>query len=174
MNPSHPNFAEFDPLAYIPVTGRRWRGPTLNIPERLRAQLVSELIAGKQAMNQHSPGSDGHTRALHRVLDARRALGEHDDRFDQASGANDASAHAVSAIRALLRSRPRGDMITAHEVESIVAAGGWQRCGEVVSAAVGQLLAAEELVEITAHPGEVRAGRHASTERRFGRGPGFC
>ncbi|NLA36035.1 MAG: hypothetical protein GX868_10160 [Actinobacteria bacterium] len=164
---STPDFSESETTSFIPVTGRRWRGAQLDIPERLQAQLISELIAGKFAMKQFLPGAAGHEHALCRVLDAQRALGERNNRFDEARFGGEAAVHALSTVRALLRSRPPGDVVTAAEVVSVIAPAGWARCDEVVDATVRQLLDGGELVELAADA----AG--ALAERRFGRGPAF-
>lgn len=174
MYPSPHDYFDSDAASYIPVTGRRWRGPQLNIPERLRAELVSELIFAKFVMSRLPSDDESHERAQRRVGDAERALGERIDRFDEARCGSEATVHAVSTVRALLRARPASDTVTAGEVASVVAAAGWQRAVDVVNRALDQLVASGELVDVDAHPEGERARGPAAYERRIARGHAFA
>ena len=63
---------------YVVVDGRRWRASDPGIPEDLLDELVSELMAARQAVASAKSQDDklGLAEARRRVSDAKLALGE--------------------------------------------------------------------------------------------------
>src|SRR5690606_25297412 len=55
---------------YVVVDGRRWRATDPGIPEKVRQELVDELMSARRAVRDGEPGARG------RVQDAKVALGE--------------------------------------------------------------------------------------------------
>ncbi|WP_370890582.1 DUF3253 domain-containing protein [Janibacter sp. GXQ6167] len=143
---------------YIVVDGRRWRASDPEIPEKLRAELVSELMAARRLVKTEGDA------VRHRVNDAKVALGERGEPWWEPTdeGRRD---RMTAAYRALLRHRQ--GTVCPSEVARIVGGDHWRS----VSTAARQLafdLADSQVVVITQKGEEV--GRDARGPIRVGRG----
>lgn len=87
---------------YIVVNGRRWRASDPAIPEKLRAELVAELMAARRAVKDE-PES-----ARPRVQDAKTALGERGRAWWESSSSEQQTPRIEATIRTLLRHRDGG------------------------------------------------------------------
>ena len=144
---------------YIVIDGRRWRASDPQIPEKLRAELVSELMSARRLVK-----SEGDA-VRHRVNDAKVALGERGEPWWEPTdeGRRD---RMTAAYRALLRHRQ--GTVCPSEVARIVGGDHWRS----VSTAARHLafdLADSKVVVITQKGEEV--GRDARGPIRVGRGP---
>lgn len=104
---------------YLVVDGRRWRASDPGIPDRLRAELVAELMAARRAVQ-----SEGDA-ARHRVQDAKLALGERGEPWWEEPTPAGRAARVAAAFRALLRHRPDGTVCPS-EVARIVGGDRWR------------------------------------------------
>lgn len=121
---------------YIVVDGRRWRASDPSIPEKLRAELVAELMSARRAVK-----TDGDA-ARPRVHDAKVALGERgepwwDDPSDAGRG-----ERIVAAMRTLLRHRDAESSICPSDVARVVGGKGWRDAMDLVRTVAGELAAA--------------------------------
>ncbi len=148
---------------YVVVDGRRWRATDPGIPERLRTELVAELMAARRAVR-----SEGDA-ARHRVQDAKVALGERGEPWWEEGTPEGRAERAAAAYRTLLRHRPEGTTCPS-EAARIVGGDSWRsRSAEVrdlawdlADAGVVRVLQKGEAVE-----------RGAKGPIRVGRGPRF-
>lgn len=84
---------------YIIVGGRRWRASDPAIPEKLRAELVGELMLARRLVK-----SEGDA-VRHRVHDAKLALGERGHPWWEPRQRPQLDERIAATIRALLRHR---------------------------------------------------------------------
>lgn len=103
---------------YIVVNGRRWRASDPAIPEKLRAELVEELMRARRLVR--SRGDE--VRPF--VHDAKVALGERGEPWwdPTAEGRRDRLA---CTMRALLRHRD-GSTICPSDAARVVGGDGWR------------------------------------------------
>ncbi|MBR7741946.1 DUF3253 domain-containing protein [Phycicoccus sp. BSK3Z-2] len=104
---------------YVVVDGRRWRASDPGIPDRLRAELVAELMAARRAVR-----SDGDA-ARHRVQDAKVALGERGEPWWEEPSDEGRATRMTAALRTLLRHRPDGTVCPS-EVARVVGGEDWK------------------------------------------------
>ena len=111
--------------AYIVINGRRWRASDPNIPNNLRQELVSELMAARRAVRDSR--NDRELReSRRRVNDAKLALGERGTPWWLPSTSAAQNRRIDAAIRALLRSRRPGSTICPSDAARIVGGRGWR------------------------------------------------
>jgi hypothetical protein len=124
---------------WIVVDGRRWRATDPSIPERLKTELVSELMAARRAVKDEGDA------ARHRVRDAKVALGERGDPWWEPT---DEGRHErlVAAFRTLLRHRPDGTVCPS-EPSRIVGGESWRDISPI-SRELAWELADEGYVEV--------------------------
>ncbi len=114
---------------YVVVNGRRWRASDPRIPDELRDELVSELMAARRAVA--SAESTGNKRSLaearRRVSDAKRALGERGRPWWETSSTHELRMRAEATFRALSQHRGHeragSGGVSTVEVAQIVAPG---------------------------------------------------
>ncbi len=83
---------------YFVVNGRRWRKTDPHIPEKLRAELVKELMAARRVQDRP------------RVQDAKVALGERGEKWWEAPS-DEGSRKRLLARHASSPARPSGDLV---------------------------------------------------------------
>jgi uncharacterized protein DUF3253 len=148
---------------YIVVDGRRWRATDPGIPDPLRAQLVSELMAARRLVR-----SEGDA-ARHRVQDAKVALGERGEPWWEEPTDAGRRDRVAAAYRALLRHRPEGTTCPS-EAARVVGGEGWR----ALSATVRDIafdLADEGMVRVLQKGEPVQRGVKGPV--RVGRGDRF-
>lgn len=148
---------------HVVVDGRRWRATDPGIPEKLRAELVAELMTARRMVSQ------GHPDGRPRVQDAKVALGERGHPWWEPSPDGHA-ARLRATFLALLRHRD-GTSLCPSDAARVVGAEAWR---SVVGAArdVAWQLADEGLVEVHQKGRPiVRAGSRGPV--RIVRGPRF-
>ena len=108
-----------DPHFFV-VKGRRWRRTDPGIPEKLRAELVSELMSARRAVKEQAPD------ARPRVQDAKVALGERGDPWWEEPTADGLDERLAATMRALLRNRQATSTICPSDVARVVAGEGFR------------------------------------------------
>lgn len=99
---------------YFVVKGRRWRKTDPHIPEKLRAELVKELMAARRLQDRS------------RVQDAKVALGERGAKWWEEVPVEGHRERLQAAIRALLRSRPSSSSICPSDAARIAGGKNWR------------------------------------------------
>lgn len=103
---------------HVVVDGRKWRATDPGIPEKLRAELVGELMDARRAVK-----SDG-DEARPRVQDAKVALGERGEPWWEEPTDDGRAARIEATIRALLRHR--GGTICPSDAARAVGGDSWR------------------------------------------------
>lgn len=124
---------------HVVIDGRRWRATDPSIPEDLRAELVSALMAARRAV-RHDEGARG---AVH---DAKVALGERGEPWWEPTSEAGRRDRALRAARALLRHRDVDGAVTAAEL-----------AGLSPNAGISGDDARSALAELTGRPGSDQA-----------------
>lgn len=148
---------------YVVVDGRRWRASDPGIPDRLRAELVAELMTARRLVRTRGDA------ARHRVHDAKVALGERGEPWWEEASDEGRSERVLATARALLRHRPDGTTCPS-EVARVVGGEGWRSLTPRVRALVHGLPADGALRVL--QRGEP-VGPGAQGPVRIGRGPSF-
>ncbi len=143
---------------YIIVEGRRWRASDPGIPETLRAELTSTLMAGRRAGR-----SDGDA-ARPVVHDAKLALGERGDPWWEPTP-DGIRVRLAATIRTLLRGRPEGT-ICPSEAARTVGGERWRDLMPTARDVACELQDAEAVTILQS--GEVVDGRTARGPIRIG------
>ena len=132
---------------YFEVDGRRWRRTDPAIPERLRAELVAELMSARRAVGValRAGDPDAEAQARARVGDAKVALGERGHPWWEPADAEALGTRAIAAARTLLRHRaPK--TICPSDVARIVGGEQWRSQMTAVRAALNGEAERGELV----------------------------
>ncbi|MEN3122511.1 DUF3253 domain-containing protein [Janibacter sp. LM] len=138
---------------YVLVDGRRWRASDPAIPDALRAELVSELMAARRAVRT-DPGT-----ARPRVHDAKVALGERGHPWWEDADEQARRERIAATFRVLLRHRdPRS--ACPSDIARAVGGPGWRDLMDEVRA-VAAALAADGTLVVTqgGQPVDVRTAR---------------
>ena len=150
---------------WIVVDGRRWRATDPGIPERLRAELVAELMSARRAVG----GGDDVPAARRRVQDAKVALGERGEPWWEPASAEGRATRLAAAMRTLLRHREPTSTICPSDAARVVAGDRFRTAMDDARQVAGQLREAG-VIRITQKGAEV----DPLTVRgplRIGRGP---
>ena len=149
---------------YIVVDGRRWRATDPNIPDRLREELVAELMSARRAVGvaKRESNDESVSRARARVADAKLALGERGHPWWEVPTTETGRVRAGAVLRALLRRRGPDGFVQTDEISEVLGSAD-------VSGVIAQM--AEELVEggVIA---QFSTGPRGSIQE-FRRGPAF-
>ncbi|MEO8829555.1 DUF3253 domain-containing protein [Lapillicoccus sp.] len=105
---------------YFVVDGRRWRTTDPGIPDRLRAELVAELMSARRAVRDHA------TDARARVQDAKVALGERGEPWWEDPSPDGRDERLTASMLALLRHRDPLSTICPSDVSRVVAGEGFR------------------------------------------------
>jgi hypothetical protein len=106
-----------DESRYVVIDGRRWRATDPGIPERLRTELVAELMSARRAV---ATGDDV-AGARRRVQDAKVALGERGEPWWEPASPDGRAARLAAVIQALLRHRASTSTICPSDAARVVA-----------------------------------------------------
>ena len=158
---------------YFEIDGRRWRRTDPSIPEKLLAELVSELMSARRAVFSALKADEAETEraARNRVNDAKVALGERGLPWWEQPDADALGHRATATARALLRHRSPST-ICPSDVARIVGGAGWRRVMAPVRAAL--FAAAGEGVLVVRQKGEEVADLDAVRGPvRLAAGPSF-
>ncbi|MCY1139381.1 DUF3253 domain-containing protein [Actinoplanes sp. Pm04-4] len=104
---------------YLVVNGRRWRATDPAIPEKLRQELVNELMAARRLVR-----TDPAT-ARPRVQDAKVALGERGDKWWEPTP-DGQRVRLAAAMRALLRHRKPESTICPSDAARVAGGDSWR------------------------------------------------
>lgn len=156
-----------DDPRYIVMDGRRWRATDPGIPERLRAELVGELMSARRAVGQ----GDDVPAARRRVRDAKVALGERGEPWWTPPTEDGRAERLAAAMRALLRHRAPPSTICPSDAARVVAGDGFRSAMEEARRVAGRLRE-EGLVRTTQKGAEVDP-LAVRGPLRIGRGPGW-
>ncbi len=148
---------------HVVVDGRRWRASDPGIPDRLRSELVTELMAARRAVRAEGDA------ARHRVQDAKVALGERGEPWWEEPTDAGRAERMTAALRALLRHRPEGTTCPS-EVARVVGGAGWRALTPVVRDLAWDLTD-RGVVQVLQRGSAV--GRGARGPVRIGRGSAF-
>jgi hypothetical protein len=126
---------------YIVVDGRRWRASDPSIPEKLRQELVDELMAARRAVRTDSDS------ARPRVSDAKHALGERGYPWWEEPDEAELAVRIVATTRALLTKRA-GRSICPSDVARVVGGAGerWRAAMPAVRSTIAELAAAGTVI----------------------------
>ncbi|NND76378.1 MAG: DUF3253 domain-containing protein [Ilumatobacter sp.] len=131
---------------YIVVGGRRWRATDPHIPERLRSELVAELMDARRAVKAGGRDADAVVAARGRVQDAKVALGERGDPWWGPPSDAGLRARARAAILALLSKRGTTSSICPSDAARISASPDWRPAMPVVRDVAADLARAGRIV----------------------------
>lgn len=147
---------------YIIVKGRKWRASDPAIPEQLRAQLVTELMAARRLVKTRGD------EVRFRVGDAKVALGERGEPWWEPTceGRRDRLA---ATMRSLLRGRDEGKTICPSDAARVVGGEDWRDLMPLAREVAGALAdCGEAVVMQKGAPGRVE---DAAGPVRIGAGP---
>lgn len=138
---------------HIVVDGRRWRATDAAIPERLRAELVAELMRARRLV-----GSRGDpARAF--VHDAKVALGERGEPWWQESSDGGRRVRLAATIRSLLRHRD-GTTICPSDAARVVGGATWRNIVPLTREVARDLVVDDVvIVQQSGEPVDVRDAR---------------
>lgn len=122
---------------YVLVDGRRWRASDPGIPDRLRAELVAELMRARREVRAR--GDD----ARPFVGDAKVALGERGEPWWEPTEAG-RRQRLAAVIRTLLRHRD-GGTICPSEAARVVAGEDWRAFMDAARGVAADLESAGEV-----------------------------
>ena len=147
------------------VDGRRWRATDPGIPERLRAELVAELMSARRAVG----AGEGVASAEVRVQDAKVALGERGEPWWEPASQEGRAERLAAAMRALLRHRAPTSTICPSDAARVVAGDRFRSAMDDARQVAGRLRGAG--VVVVTQGGEAVDPLIARGPLRIGRGP---
>ena len=151
------------------IDGRKWRATDPSIPEKLRTELVAELMAARRAVKT-AAGEQAATRAArHRVQDAKVALGERGEPWWDPATPEGRAERLAAAIRTLLRHRGPDKTICPSDAARVVGGEQWRSVMDPARAVAGELAGAG-VIEVRQGGQEVELGQVRGPVR-LARGP---
>ena len=156
---------------YIVVKGRRWRTSDPSIPDGLRVELVSELMAARRAVRS-AKSADTTAAARHRVHDAKVALGERGRAWWESLDEAAQRTRIAAAMRTMLRKRDPDATVCPSDIARIVGGDDWREAMESVRS-VAEVLRTSQQVEIRQQGETVPVGNLVTGPIRIGRGSHF-
>lgn len=135
---------------WIVVDGRRWRASDPNVPDRLRQELVDELMDARRSVGQaRRTGDPGAERAARdRVHHAKVALGERGEPWWEPTTPGGRDTRLAAATLALTERRAPDRTICPSDVARVVGGATWRPLMEPTREVVRGLAARGE-VEVT-------------------------
>lgn len=135
-----------DDERYLVIDGRRWRRTDPAIPEKLRVELVAELMDARRAVGAalRSKDPDAEAAARTRVGDAKVALGERGEAWWDERTAEGLAQRVPAAARALLRHRSPST-ICPSDVARVVGGESWRSTMDTVRTLLVERVQAGEL-----------------------------
>lgn len=147
---------------HIVVDGRKWRATDTGIPDKLRAELVAELMRARRLV-----GSRGDP-ARPMVHDAKIALGERGEPWWEEPTAEGRRDRLAATIRTLLRHRD-GTTICPSDAARVVGGAGWRDVVPVVREVAHDLV--DQRVVVVQQKGRPVDVREARGPVRIAPGP---
>jgi hypothetical protein len=154
-----------DDPRYVVIDGRRWRATDPGIPERLRAELVAELMSARRAVGS----GDDVAEARRRVQDAKVALGERGEPWWEPPSQEGRAARLAAVMQALLRHRAPTSTICPSDAARVVAGSRFRSAMDDARRVAGGLR--ETGIVRTTQKGEDVDPLTARGPLRIGRGP---
>lgn len=148
---------------HIVVDGRRWRASDPAVPERLRTELVAELMRARRLVRTRGD----EVRPM--VHDAKVALGERGEVWWEERTVDGQAARLASTMRALLRHRD-GSSICPSDAARVAGGEHWRDLMELAREVAWTLH--DEGVVVVRQGAEV-ASRDARGPVRVAPGPGL-
>lgn len=129
------------------VDGRRWRATDPAIPEKLKAELVAELMSARRAVRDAKGEETAVKAARARVHDAKVALGERGEPWWEPPSSTGRQDRLAATIRTLLRHRDADKTICPSDAARAMGGEAWR---DVMDAArdAARELAASGLIEV--------------------------
>ena len=138
---------------HIVVDGRKWRATDTGIPDKLRAELVAELMRARRLV-----GSSGDA-ARPMAHDAKVALGERGEPWWEEPTDEGQHARLAATIRTLLRHRD-GSSICPSDAARVVGGPAWRDVVPVAREVAHQLVVDDVIVvQQKGQPVDVREAR---------------
>ncbi len=151
------------------IDGRKWRATDPSIPEKLRTELVAELMAARRAVKT-AAGEQAATRAArHRVQDAKVALGERGEPWWDPATPEGRAERLAAAIRTLLRHRGPDKTICPSDAARVAGGEQWRSVMDPARAVAGELAGAG-VIEVRQGGQKVELGQVRGPVR-LARGP---
>jgi hypothetical protein len=166
---------------YLVIGGRRWRRSDPAIPERLRSELVSELMAARRSVGAALRSGDAEelAAARRRVQDAKVALGERGAAWWDEPSPSDRAVRIRATIRTLLRHRDPAT-ICPSDAARVVGGISWRSVLPIVRQIAADMSSEGEIAvrqrgadleDPLAARGPVRLAFDQSNDGRSGRRP---
>lgn len=154
-----------DDSRYVVIDGRRWRATDPGIPERLRSELVAELMSARRAVGS----GDDVAGARRRVQDAKVALGERGEPWWERASPDGRAERLAAVMHALLRHRASTSTICPSDAARVVAGDRFRSAMDDARRVAYRLR--EEGIVRTTQKGEDVDPLTARGPLRIGRGP---
>ena len=156
---------------FLVVDGRRWRATDPRIPDRLRTELVAELMAARRAVRDARGEPEATARGRARVQDAKVALGERGEAWWEPPSEDALRERLGAAMRTLLRRRRPESTICPSDAARVAGGEDWRAVMDLARE-VAAALAADGLVEVRQRGVRVDPAT-ATGALRIARGPGW-
>lgn len=156
---------------FVLIGGRRWRASDPAIPERLRAELVAELMDARREVGA-ADGEPARTAAARaRVQHAKVALGERGEPWWEPASDSGRAARLRAAMLALLRARDPEKTICPSDAARVAGGASW-RSAMTAARDVAAELAGSGVIEVRQRGAPVDL-RSARGPVRLARGPSW-
>lgn len=152
---------------YLVIAGRRWRASDPELPDALRAELVSELMAARRAVGDAAEADE--RAARDRVHDAKVALGERGTPWWEPRTEGTLRPRFAATARALLRKRGPGATICPSDLARAAGGTGWRDHMDLAREVADELAERGEVVVLQSGE-DVGSAVEASGPVRLGRG----
>ncbi len=152
---------------HVVVNGRRWRATDPGIPDKLKAELVAELMAARRAVRDAGGEESAIQAARARVQDAKVALGERGEPWWDPLTSEGQRGRLAATIRTLLRHRDADKTICPSDAARVAGGGSWRDAMDAARDVARELAAAGVIevrqqgvrVDIEAVAGPIRLAR---------------
>lgn len=124
---------------YLVIDGRRWRASDPHIPDKLRQELVSELMSARREVRRDPDA------ARPRVQDAKVALGERGCPWWEQPTDEQRAERIEACVRALLNHRD-GSTICPSDVARVIGGDAWRDVMEAVREVAAAMAERGEIV----------------------------
>ena len=111
---------------FLLIDGRRWRRSDPHIPERLRAELVAELMASRREVGSARDDERRTAAARRRVQHAKVALGERGEPWWEPASPNGRAERLRATMLALLRARDPAKTICPSDAARVAGGVSWR------------------------------------------------
>lgn len=154
------------------VDGRKWRATDPGIPEKLRTELVAELMDARRAVKAAAGEQAATAAARRRVQDAKVALGERGEPWWEPPSEAGRRERLSAAIRALLRHRDPDKTICPSDAARVAGGEYWRAAMDPARVVAGELAGAG-VIEVRQRGAKVELDQ-VKGPVRLARGPGWA